>query len=52
MCFSKVNNELLLVVMWDLNLRWAISVIKCVRMNRRLYKSTLKIQGLTRSVAG
>jgi len=41
MCLSKVRNEVLLIVMWDLILRWAISVIKCVRMNRRLYDNTV-----------
>ena len=45
-CFSKVSNEVLLIVMWDLNLRWAISVIKCVRMNRRLYDNTVKSTGI------
>ena len=45
MCFSKVSNEVLLLVIWDLNLRWAISVIKCVRMNRRLYDNTVKSTG-------
>jgi len=46
MCFSKLSNEVLLIVMSDLNLRWAISVIKCIRMNRRLYDNTVKSTGI------
>jgi hypothetical protein len=46
MCLGKVRNEVLLIVMWDLSLRWAISVIKCVRMNRRLYDNTVKSTGI------
>ena len=46
MCFNKVSNEVLLIVMWDLSLRWAISLIKCVRMTRRLYDSTVISTGI------
>lgn len=45
-CFSKLSSEVLLIVMWDLNLRWAISVIKCVGTNRRLYDNTVKSTGI------
>lgn len=46
MCFSRVSNGVLLLVMWDLNLRWAFCVIKCVRMNHRLYGNTGKSTGI------
>jgi hypothetical protein len=45
MCFRKVSNEVLLIVLWHLSLRWTISVLKCVRMNRSLYVSTVKTTG-------